>query len=206
MLSSDLQLPIEMKLAQKYGCERSGHDWVKVHAICGTKTNIVTAVEIAGRDANDSPFFKPLVETTAKNFAVKEVPADKGYLSNQNLAVAKNLGATAYIPFKSTSIPGEAGSLWEKMYLYYNFRREEFLRHYHQRSNMESTFAMVKAKFGDGVRSKTDTAMTNEVLAKFICHNICVVHHSHVELGIEPVFWKDQPAIDRAILPMTALQ
>jgi transposase len=174
---------------EKYGVERSGHDWVKCHAICGTKTNIVTAVEIAGRDANDCPFFKPLVETTAKNFSVKEVPADKGYLSNENLALVEGLGGTAYVPFKCNSIPGEAGSLWEKMYLYYNFRREEFLKHYHQRSNAESTFSMVKAKFGDGVRSKTDTAMTNEVLAKFIAHNICVVHQSHVELGIEPVFW-----------------
>jgi hypothetical protein len=32
---------------------------------------------------------------------------------------------------------------------------------------------MVKAKFGDSVRSKTDTAMRNEVLAKILCHNIC---------------------------------
>src|SRR5437762_2198018 len=46
---------------QRYGCERSGHDWVKAHAICGAKTNIVTAVEVGDRDANDCPFFKALV-------------------------------------------------------------------------------------------------------------------------------------------------
>jgi len=60
---------------EKYGCERSGHDWIKAHAICGVKTNIVTAVEIGDRDAADSPFFKPLVEKTAENFIIKEVPA-----------------------------------------------------------------------------------------------------------------------------------
>jgi len=43
------------------------------------------------------------------------------------------------------------------------------------------------------VRSKSDPAMVNEVLCKFLCHNICVVHQSHVELGIEPVFWGDAP-------------
>ena len=53
---------------------------------------------------------------------------------------------------------------------------------------------MVKAKFRDHVRSKTDTAMRNEVLCKFLCHNICVVHQSHIELGIEPVFWADEVA------------
>jgi transposase len=174
---------------EKYGCERSGHDWVKAHAMCGVKTNIVTAVEIGGRDAGDSPFFKPLLEKTAENFTVKEVPADKAYLSHDNLALVDGLGGTAYVPYKTNSQAGEAGSLWEKMYFYYQFRREEFLKHYHQRSNIESTFSMVKAKFRDHVRSKTDVAMTNEVLCKFLCHNICVIHQSHIELGIAPIFW-----------------
>src|SRR5438067_7228093 len=46
---------------EKYGVERSGKDWVKAHAICGVKTNVVTAVEIAERSAGDCPMFKPLV-------------------------------------------------------------------------------------------------------------------------------------------------
>jgi transposase len=176
---------------EKYGCQRSGHDWVKAHAICGVKTNIVTAVEIGARDAGDCPFFKPLVEKTAENFTVQEVPADKAYLSYDNLALVDGLGGTLFVPYKVNSQAGEAGSLWEKMYFYYQFRRDEFLKHYHQRSNMESTFSMVKAKFRDHVRSKTDVAMKNEVLCKFLCHNICVVHQSHIELGIVPVFWGD---------------
>jgi transposase len=173
---------------EKYGVERSGRDWVKAHAICGVKTNVVTAVVIEGRDAGDSPQFKPLVQKTAENFTVKEVPADKAYLSHDNLELVEKLGGTAYVPFKSNSQPGEAGSLWEKMYFYYNLHREEFLKHYHQRSNAESTFSMVKAKFRDHLRSRASTAMVNEVLCKFLCHNICVVHQSHIELGLEPVF------------------
>jgi hypothetical protein len=92
------------------------------------------------------------------------------------------------------------------MFHYYQFRRDEFLPHYHQRSNAESTFSMVKAKFRDHVRSKTDVAMKNEVLCKFLCHNICVLIQSQCELGIEPVFWQDEPkevAGDApAVLPM----
>jgi hypothetical protein len=52
---------------------------------------------------------------------------------------------------------------------------------------------MVKAKFRDHVRSKTDVAMKNEVLCKFLCHNICVLIQSHLKLGIEPFFWTDEP-------------
>lgn len=176
---------------EKYGTTKSGRDWVKAHAICGTKTNIVTAVRIEGRDTGDCPQFEPLVRTTAENFDVKEVHADKAYLSNANLELVQELGGTASIPFKSNSTTGSEGSLWEKMFGYYQFRRDEFLKHYHQRSNIESTSAMVKAKFRDHVRSKSDVAMVNEVYAKFLCHNICVVHQSHVELGIEPVFWNE---------------
>ena len=176
---------------EKYGVTRSGKDWVKAHVMTGVKTNIVTAVEIAGREANDSPMFKPLVEKTAESFAVKEVPADKAYLSRENLDLLHSMGGTAYVPFKSNSTPGEAGSLWERMFHYYQFRREDFLKHYHQWSNAESTFSMVKAKFRDHVRSKTDAAMKNEVLCKFICHNLCVLIQSQCELGIEPVFWQD---------------
>lgn len=62
---------------------------------------------------------------------------------------------------------------------------------------------MLKAKFRDHVRSKTDVAMKNEVLCKFLCHTLCVVHQSHVELGIEPVFWGDEPKPEQTdILPL----
>jgi transposase len=188
---------------EKYGVQRSGKDWIKVHAICGVKTNIVTAVTIEGRDANDCPQFKPLVEKTAENFTVKEVTADKGYLSRDNLELVDQLGGTAYVPFRSNSLEGKSGTVWQRMFHYYSFNREVFLQHYHQRSNAESTFSMIKAKFRDHVRSKTDVAMKNEVLCKFLCHNLCVVHQSHIELGIEPVFWTNEPESEPpTILPL----
>jgi transposase len=189
---------------EKWGRERSGKDWVKAHAICGVKTNIVTAVIIEGRDAGDSPMFKPLVEKTAENFEVREVPADKAYLSHDNLELVEKLGGTAFVPFKSNSQPGEEGSLWQRMYHYFHFKREEFLPHYHQRSNIESTFSALKRKFGDAVRSKEATAMKSEVLCKFLCHNICCCIMEQCVLGIEPVFWQDEPGDDGgpAILPL----
>jgi transposase len=186
---------------EKYGVHRSGKDWVKAHAMCGTKTHVITAVDILDRDAADSPQFKPLVEKTAENFTVKEVTADKAYLSRDNLELVSRLGGTAFIPFKSNSVAGEPGSLWEKMFHFYSLSRDEFLRKYHQRSNVESVFSMTKAKFGDSVRSRTPVAMRNEVYCKLLAHNICCVNMSQVELGIEPVFWdeKTEGAALRAI-------
>jgi hypothetical protein len=64
----------------RYGHEQDNHDWMKVHLMCGVKTNVVTSVEITGRYGNDSPQFKPLVTTTARNFRMRDVEADKAYL------------------------------------------------------------------------------------------------------------------------------
>ena len=47
---------------------------------------------------------------------------------------------------------------------------------------------MIKSKFGDSVRSKTEVASKNEVLAKVLCHNICCLISAIYELGIQPVF------------------
>ncbi len=50
---------------------------------------------------------------------------------------------------------------------------------------------MMKRKFGDGLRSKTDVAMVNEALCKILCHNLVVLIHVINELGIERVFWQN---------------
>ena len=56
-------------------------------------------------------------------------------------------------------------------------------RHVVWQHNVESTFSMMKRKFGDSVRSKTAVAIWNEVLAKVLCHKVVVVIHETHELG-----------------------
>ncbi|MBI4162576.1 MAG: transposase [Candidatus Aenigmarchaeota archaeon] len=173
----------------KYGKEVNSRIWVKAHLMCGVKTNVVTGVKITEAYSHDTKEFPELLETTAKTFEIKEVSADKAYSSRDNLELVDSLGGTAFIPFKSNTTGKAKGSLlWKKLYNYYTFNREEFLQHYHKRSNIESTNNMVKVKFGDYVRSKTWTAQVNEVLLKILCHNICVVIQEMYELGIEPNF------------------
>jgi transposase len=189
---------------EKYGVKRSGHDWVKVHIATGVKTNIVTAVEIRGRDANDCPLLPDLVKATAQYFTVREVSADKGYLSAENVEAIAALGGEAFIAPK-VNTTGGVGGLFERMFHYYQFRRDEFLAHYHKRSNVESTFSMVKRKFGDSVRARNPVAMVNEVLCKFVCHNLCCVIQSQCELGIEATFWDAKTEEPRNVLPLTRL-
>lgn len=169
--------------------DRRVQRWVKAHAMVGTLTNVITSVEATEGHVNDSPMFAPLVERTASNgFTVAEVSADKAYLSHANLAAVERVGGQAYVPFKSNS--GSTGSAeWERLWHLYSLNRETFLRHYHQRSDVESTFSAVKRKFGGSVRSKLPAAQLNEVLLKCLCHNLSVLVHSIHELGIDPTFW-----------------
>lgn len=178
---------------QKYGVVKKEHDWVKCHVMTGIKTNIVTSVEIGDRYAGDSPQFIPLVNATARNFTLREVSADKAYANYDNMQTVVDHGATPYMTFKANAT-GAKGGVYAKMFHLYNFNRDDYLSYYHKRSNVESTFSMIKAKFGDHVRSKTEVAMANEALCKILCHNICCVISSMYELGINPAFWGEEPA------------
>lgn len=171
----------------KYGKEVDAHDWIKIHLMTGVKTHIVTSVEITDRNSNDCPHLPGLVKQTANNFTIKECSADKGYSSLDNHNAIASVGGTPYIAFK-TNTTGAVGGLFQKMYHYYCMNRDAFLAAYHKRSNVETTFSMVKAKFGGHIRSKSDTAQVNEALCKILCHNLCCVIQSMFEFGIEPNF------------------
>jgi transposase len=180
----------------KYGEEKQEHEWVKVHVMCGVKTNVVTSVEVSEAHANDSPYLKPLLHTTIGNgFQVKELSADKGYDSFNNRCLVLIKGGHPFIPFregeKNKPNPSDKGELWKRMYYFYKYNESVFNQHYHKRSNVESTFSMIKAKFGERLRSKTETAQVNEVLCKILAHNLCCVIQSIYELGIEPTFWNE---------------
>jgi transposase len=190
---------------QKYGITRNKCVWVKTHIACGVKTNVVTAVRILDKDAADTVQFIPLVKETKEGFEIGEISADKAYGSLENFEAVANMGAQAFIAFKSNAT-GAVGGAYEKAFHYFQFKAEEYMANYHKRSNVESTFSAVKRKFGDAVMSKTDVAMVNEVLCKLLCHNICCLIMEQETLGITPIFWKDEPGEGeraRDVLPMT---
>lgn len=175
----------------KYGREADHNDWIKMHVMTGVKTNVVTSALITDRNSPDAPFLPQLVDDTAKNFTINQVSADKGYTSRKNHhAIAKH-GATPYIAFKANA-SGRVGGMFETMFHYFSLNRDAFLSQYHKRSNVETTFHMIKSKFGSRIRSKGATAQINEALCKVLCHNIVCVIQSIFEFGIEASFCAEQ--------------
>lgn len=173
----------------KYGLKRS-HRWLKAHVCVGVRSNIITSARITDENGADSPQFIPLIDQTSKDgFAIREAYGDKAYLSRNNMAFVDSLGGTAYIPFKENSTSKPHGSyLWRRMFHYFAYNKEDFLKHYHKRSNVETTFSAIKKKLGETLKSKNTTAQINELLCKIIAYNITVIIQEMHELGIKPNF------------------
>lgn len=171
----------------KYGREMKEATWIKAHAMIGTNTNVVSAVQVTDDSVGDAPMLPTLVQSTERNFklAFSDVTADKAYLSHANLAAIEHAGAYPYIPFKVNS-KGEGSAAWRRMFGLFLFKQAEFLVHYHQRSNVESTFSMIKRKFGGALRSRNFVAQRNELLCKVLCHNLACLVHAMYELGVQP--------------------
>lgn len=169
----------------RFNNDRKVRNWLKIHVIYGTKTNIITAIKVTDGKAADSPQFPQLVKDTARFFKVSEVSADKGYSGRYNYEVVASVDGECYIPFKKNSTGTSRGSvLWHKMYHYFMLNREEFETYYHKRSNVESTFSMIKRNLGGRLMMKKEISQVVESLAKVLCHNILCLIHESFESGI----------------------
>jgi hypothetical protein len=171
----------------KYGTLKKEAKFVKLHAAVGTKTNVIASALILDQDAGDSPQLPQLMQETAKGFTVKECSSDKAYTSVENFAAVDGIGAQLYSAFK-VNATGSRGGLFEKAFLMFRLNKEDYLKHYHQRSNIESTFSALKRKLGEAVKSKTEVAQRNEVLAKVLAYNLTVLVAEFYALGIEAEF------------------
>ena len=174
----------------KWGKARSKRRWLKAHVATGTQTHTVTAVKITPSNIHDSQVMFELVDRTAERFKITEVSADKAYLSEASLARIGRHGANPYIPFKSNAT-GEGSPRWRRLFAYFTLNEESWRTHYHRRSNVETTFSMIKGKFGDSVRARSETGQVNEILLKVLCHNVVVLaksmHELRVTLNLQPV-------------------
>lgn len=161
----------------KWG-KRTGKEriWRKAHACSCCKTNIFISIKITEKNVADAPMFEEVVADHPKYFKMEDFVADKAYLSRDILKAIQKLGLNPYIPFKKNSI-GDAKSafIWRKMFEEFTYNKEEYMKKYHRRSNIETSFHMLKQRFGHHCATKNFQAQTNEIKVKVLCHNICVL-------------------------------
>jgi hypothetical protein len=164
---------------------------IKLHVMVGVSSNIITCAEPSEGSASDRAYMGRLVEGTARYFDISEVSADAGYLSGENMRAVLLAGGIPYIAFyKNCALDADYKStFWKDLLYLYKTRHPRFMDRYYLRNNVEASFASMKKKFGDRLRSKSTTGQFNEVLCKVLCHNICVLIHSMYQSGINPTAW-----------------
>jgi len=177
---------------QKHGKLCAAHPWVKLHIMCGTVTHAITGARVSSE--GDCPQLPALLARTREHHDVREVSGDKAYSSVENHNVLESLGVEAFIPFKVNAVVNPKAPVWSRHLCEFTLNQERFLAHYHRRSNVETVFAMMKARFGAAVASRLPTAQVNEVLAMCIAHNLCCLVKAIFTTGLAPAFWQDAPA------------
>ncbi len=144
--------------------------YVKLHLLCGVKTHVVFNVAVTDSRIGDTSMFKKLV--TGLRFQPKEILADAGYLSRDNVSTSNSLNITPYIMPKKNVTTKSLGCVgWGRMIRYFREHPLIFRAHYHQRSNVESYFSAFKRRFVDYIRAKGHVGQMNELLSRIVCLN-----------------------------------
>jgi transposase len=189
----------------KYGRDQVRREFVQLHAMIGTTTNVITAAEATVGPSSETAMVPTLLSETTAHFDVEQVAADKGYCSKNTLELIDGQGIKALVPFRRNSTAtskNTSSEVWSRLFYFFSLHRDEFLAAYHTRSNIESTFSSMKRKFGDTIRSKSPIAQVNEMLLKVICHNlVCVIHEMNLSCipGMFPSLMPVSPCPNNSI-------
>ncbi len=127
---------------------------------------------------------------------LKEIPkvagdfcADPAYLSRNICNMVATLKRTPYVkPKKNTIRNSKDSQSWKKMVSLFKDNQDEFDRHYHRRSLVESIFAVLKIVFGNNLSSRNKLIQKKELALRVICYNIRVVNLMEVRRHVRGQF------------------
>ncbi|MFX0178388.1 MAG: transposase [Candidatus Hodarchaeota archaeon] len=158
----------------KYKKETKWKTFLKGHIFIGTRSNVICSCEVTNSKVGDATMAPNLLQQANGNFNIRQVSADKAYSSRRILQIIQSLDAIPFIAFKENANPNKySPEIWIKMYNYFKENKEKFMKNYHRRSNVETVFSMIKMRLGEFLKCKNFEAQRNELMMKFICHNIC---------------------------------
>jgi len=164
-------------------------DHLTIHITTGVKSNIVTALNVEIKPGNDNNIFREHVDKTTKNFKVNEFSGDGRYWCKANCWKVFEVGAKPYFKVWKNWCEKSRGCMpWKLMNLEFKNDPEEYEKHYHKRSNVESTNHSKKVLHGNSVYSRLQSARINEETLRWINHNINVLNRAKHEWKINPKF------------------
>jgi len=164
-------------------------DHLTIHITTGIKSNVVTALNVEIKSGNDNKILREHVDKTAENFKINEWSGDGRYWCKDNCRKINEVGGTPYFKvWKNWSGKSRGCMVWKIMNQKSKDNPEEYGKHYHKRSNVESTNHSKKIIHGNKVYSRLKSSRINEETLRWINHNINVLNRAKYEWKINPKF------------------
>lgn len=165
--------------------------YLRLHVMAGTTTHGIASLKVTTASEQDCPQLAELLANGRKNNDIRELSADKAYASIEHHAMLEALGIAAYIPFRDDAVIHAKPDAWSRKLCEFLLHREQWLPHYHRRSNVETVFSMIKGKFGGSLRARRLRSQINEVICKCLAHNLCCYTKAIFMAGLSSTFWAD---------------
>ena len=149
---------------------------MKLHALVEAESKSVLTYSLTDPNVADTVEFPKLVYGVQSR--ILEIYADAGYLSAKNCWAAANVGATPYIrPKRTNRRPAKPLNPFQKMLTAYLDDPKSWLAKYHLRSGVESTFAAIKRRLGDGLAATTRLRLRIEATLHLLAWNLTRVRY-----------------------------
>jgi transposase len=164
-------------------------DHLTIHITTGVKSNTITALNVEAKSGKDNEIFREHVDKTAKNFDANEFSGDGRYWCKENCRKVVEVGAKPYFKVHKNYAGRSRGRFhWKEMNLEFEKNPVEYEKHYHKRSNVESTNMSKKMLHGNKVYSRLTSSRINEETFRWLNHNINVLNRAKHQWNINPKF------------------
>ena len=164
-------------------------DHLTDHISIGTKSKIVTAVDVRIKRGDDNKIFREHIDKTSENFKINEWSGDGMYWAKENCRKVSSVGGKPYFKCKLSWNGKQDGfPSWKEMNKEFIEHPRKYKKHYNKRSTIESANHSKKLLFGDKVYSKLDSSRINEENLRWINYNLNVLNRAMCEWKIIPKF------------------
>lgn len=163
----------------------TSHEYVKLHAAIEMKHRAIISFHFTRTNVHEVTQLEKLLEPL---YDLGDVYADSGYLSVNNCYAIVAKGGTPFIrPKKTTTGHGTYkkklmyGNPFTDMIERFKENKNEWMKKYHQRSNIEAVFSSLKRRLGGFVTSIKRQIQHTEIALKIIVYNLMILVRKIVE-------------------------
>lgn len=145
-------------------------NFVKTSIAIDTRKQVILFAKISLKPVHDIKHAVPLLRQCRRTRKVECYVMDKGYDSEElHRQIREEIGADSVIPVRKWKGKISSGKYRREMYANFDVKR------YAERNKVETTFSVVKRRFGEELKARKFWYQIKEIKIKLILHNLTKV-------------------------------